>query len=1060
MGELRLPCDTSRNARASRMDRVWAGFKHERRGPRARRKPCEVRFESLEGRLLLSTFTVLNADDSGTGSLRQAILDANGATGMNTIAFNIPGTGVHTIAPLSALPTVTAPVIIDGYTQPDAHPDTLPPGEVPDAVLSIELSGVLAGTGVNGLEIAGGNSTVRGLVIDGFTTTNSVGGNGISLTTQGGDLIEGDYIGTDPTGAIAESNFQGVSVFSGTGDTIGGTTAGSRNVISGNVFYGVGVFNLADEATLITGNFIGTDARGTSPLGNSNTGVVLGGGLVTLGGTIGGAGNVISGNGDDGVFGFTRGLIEGNLIGTDASGFGKLGNGGDGIDLNGSNNMVGGTNALALNVISGNAGSGVMILNGSDNLIEGNHIGSGAPSTEPINLGNGGDGVTIFSVYPEDQGADNNTIGGTADGAGNEIAFNGGNGVTIANSGMPVTFSPIGDTILGDSVFSNAKLGIDLGNDGPTPNTPGGPHTGPNDLQNYPVITSAVSENETVTLGGTFNSIPDTTFLLQFFGNVRELTPGIFGGQYVLGSAPVTTDSLGNATFSANIFDFGGSYSATATDPNGNTSEFSAAFSSADLTPTTTALTSSATNADLGQPVTFTAVVSSSASGTPTGTVTFTIDGQPQTPVDVAVVGNEDDASLPPITNLSVGAHSITATYNGDSTFAVSSTMPLTQTVASIATITSIASSANAATVGQDVTFTATVDADSGTPTGTITFAVDGVAQTPGALALINGQDVATLTLATLGSGDHIVTAVYGGDASFAASSSDPVDVSINNVALQPTATTLTASPSRAEVGQLVTFTANVGPKDSSAGPSTLDNDSVRFTIDGGASTSVSLRRVDGQDVAILTTSMLAPGAHAVTASFDGDGMFAASVASTMTVTVEAASPALPAAVASPDGPLVMNFQRFGYHAQPTVLVLTFNKDLDPATADNAANYRIVPLGLHGKFGRAIAIKRIAYNPSARTVTLRPSQRLNVHDRFELLVNGTSTHAVADLALHALDGGKTGEAGSDYTGMIDWATLAGPSLTGKKYAEFWMNVQRRPPGPVHATPRSARRANS
>jgi trimeric autotransporter adhesin len=517
---------------------------------------------------------VTTTADSGPGSLRAAIEYVNITPGTSTISFDIPGTGLHTIAPLSALPVITNPVIIDGYTQPGSHPNTLPPGEVPDGILSIELSGALAGTGVNGLEIAAGNSTVRGLVIGEFVTISGAG-NGIALTTNGNDLIEGDYIGTDPGGSVAQANTLGISIESGRGDTIGGTTAGMRNVISGNLSYGLGVYNF-DAGTLIEGNFIGTDARGNSPIPNGGTGLEVDGSLVTVGGTVAGARNVISGNSGDGVTANTGDLIEGNFIGTDASGFVRLANAGDGIRLGGPNNVVGGTTGLASNVISGNAGSGILIVNASDNLIEGNHIGSGAPSTEPINVGNGGDGVTILSESAEFQGPDANTIGGTADGTSNEIAFNGGNGVTIADSVFaPDDLSPVGNSILGNTIYSNAKLGIDLGNDGPTPNTPGGAHNRPNDFQNYPVITSVVPGNETVTFGGTFNSTPNTTFLLQFFGNLHELTPGIFGGQVCMGSASVTTDALGNATFSVNLFDFGGSYSATATDPGGNTSEFS-----------------------------------------------------------------------------------------------------------------------------------------------------------------------------------------------------------------------------------------------------------------------------------------------------------------------------------------------------------------------------------------------------------------------------------------------------------------------------------------------------
>jgi trimeric autotransporter adhesin len=522
---------------------------------------------------------VTTTADSGLGSLRAAIEYVNITPGTSTISFDIPGAGVQTIAPLSALPVIINPVFIDGYTQPGSLPNTLSPGELPDGILSIELSGALAGTDVNGLEIAGGNSTVRGLVIDGFVTTSAAGGNGIALTTNGNDLIEGDYIGTDPGGSVAQANSEGISIEGGSGDTIGGTAAGMRNVISGNLSYGVGVYNFAAAGTVIEGNFIGTDARGNHPIANIGTGVEIDGSLVTLGGTVAGARNVISGNGGDGMIANAGDLIEGNFIGTDASGFVKLANAGDGIRLGGSNNIVGGTTGLASNVISGNAGSGILIVNSSDNLIEGNHIGSGAPSTEPINVGNGGDGVTILSESAEFRGPDANTIGGTADGTSNEIAFNGGNGVTIADSVFaPDELSPVGNSILGNTIYSNVKLGIDLGNDGPTPNTPGGPHNGPNDFQNYPVITSVVSGNETVTFGGTLNSTPDTTFVLQFFGNLHELTPGIFGGQVRMGTASVTTDALGNATFSVNFNDFGGSYSATATDPGGNTSEFSPVY--------------------------------------------------------------------------------------------------------------------------------------------------------------------------------------------------------------------------------------------------------------------------------------------------------------------------------------------------------------------------------------------------------------------------------------------------------------------------------------------------
>src|SRR5215475_3574234 len=142
-----------------------------------------------------ATFTVMNTADSGAGSLRQAILDANGNAGPDTIAFNIPGAGVHTIHPATLLPTITGPVTIDGYTQPSSSPNSNPPGQGSNAVILVELDG----TGLigDGLLVTGGDSTFRGLTINRFATT----GNGVRLTTNGGNVIAGNFIGTDPSGS-------------------------------------------------------------------------------------------------------------------------------------------------------------------------------------------------------------------------------------------------------------------------------------------------------------------------------------------------------------------------------------------------------------------------------------------------------------------------------------------------------------------------------------------------------------------------------------------------------------------------------------------------------------------------------------------------------------------------------------------------------------------------------------------------------------------------------------------------------------------------------------------
>jgi hypothetical protein len=194
------------------------------------------RVKALEERWLPSTFTVTNVNDSGAGSLRQAILDADAGSG-NTIAFDITGGGFHTITPLSALPALTAAgTLVDGYTQPGAKVNTK--AHADNAVLRIFLSGGSAGAGADGLDVTGGGCTVRGLAIGGFA------GEGIHLSGAGGNVVEGDFIGTDATGKTAAangtagSNLFGYGVYvenSSPSNVIGGTAPDARNVLSGNL---------------------------------------------------------------------------------------------------------------------------------------------------------------------------------------------------------------------------------------------------------------------------------------------------------------------------------------------------------------------------------------------------------------------------------------------------------------------------------------------------------------------------------------------------------------------------------------------------------------------------------------------------------------------------------------------------------------------------------------------------------------------------------------------------------------------------------------------------------
>jgi parallel beta-helix repeat protein len=246
-----------------------------------------------QGVLAGQTFTVINTNNDGPGSLRQTIEITNTIPGPDVIAFNIPGAGPHTIQPTSPLPQIISPVTIDGYTQPGAVPAT---ADAP-ATLLIELDGtnVFGPRGHSGLDILAGNSTVRGLVINRFDDV------GISLSLLengeeiGGNIIEGNYIGIDVTGTKARGNFNaGVSISDGLSNMIGGTTPEARNIISGNDSMGVEISGAGAIGNKVQGNYIGTDVTGRKIVGNGDFGVIIE--KQASGNTIG-PDNLILGNG-------------------------------------------------------------------------------------------------------------------------------------------------------------------------------------------------------------------------------------------------------------------------------------------------------------------------------------------------------------------------------------------------------------------------------------------------------------------------------------------------------------------------------------------------------------------------------------------------------------------------------------------------------------------------------------------------------------------------------------------------------------------------------------------
>ena len=503
-----------------------------------------------------TTFTVTNTNDSGAGSLRQAINDANNVPGADIISFNIPGSDVHTIAPLSAFPKITEAVTINGYSQPGAQPNQKVVGN--DAVLKIQLSGANAGT-ADGIWIGAANSTIKGLVINLWDEGIRVEGSAAT-----GNRLTGNFIGTDASGAQDLGNSNGGVYLAGPNNTLGGATAAARNVISGNEEEGVHVDG--SDGNRVMGNYIGTDTSGTKDLGNAEQGVFVGSAPNnTIGGTTAGERNVISANDTAGVLIYDAGgnKVTGNYLGTDASGTRDLGNGEEGVLVSRADGtIIGGTTAGERNVISGNDEEGVTLFDAAaNNKVAGNYIGTDKNGTAP--LGNTGDGVHINN-------APNNTVGGTTSMARNVISGNHGRGVGI--EGPDAT----GNRVLSSSIFANGLLGIDLNDDGLTPNDPDDTDIGPNFLQNFPVLSSAKKNSTgTTTVRGKLNSTPNSTFRVQFFSNPK----GTDEGKTLLGSEIVSTDGSGDASFAFSTkkpVKLGQNVTATATGPGGNTSEFSA----------------------------------------------------------------------------------------------------------------------------------------------------------------------------------------------------------------------------------------------------------------------------------------------------------------------------------------------------------------------------------------------------------------------------------------------------------------------------------------------------
>ena len=566
---------------------------------------------------------------TGTCSLRDAITRSNAIQGWS-IQFAI-GTGARTISLQSNLPAIITRGTIDGRTQPGYA-----------GVPLIQVRRADGGSAVNGLHVtADGLVAIKALVLNHFSS-----GFAIAFESPGSNFVESCYIGTNAAGTAADGNSTGILIATGVGgNTIGGLTADKRNVISGN---GTGIYIRSTNDNQIVGNYFGTNAAGTSGLPNTvaiaianatsaSTNNVIGGdtpaarnviasgvpavsawgvslgqggsnevrgnylgtdatGLVALPLELGittsaetddtYSHNVIVATGDairlgwDGATRTTGTTIQGNFIGTDATGnrLLKFG-GGNGVHFaNARNNLLGGSAAGQGNVIGGHE-FGVSA-NDSFNTILGNRIGIGPSGAVIPNLQAG---VAVFAA------GGNTVVGGDAVGEQNYIAYNGRGVVPPIRAPGVWVLNGKGNVVRGNSIFKNTGKGIEFfGSPSalPYPNDAGDVDPGPpNELQNWPIITSTSIIGHDIRIQGKINSEPSTLYAIDFYADFPPVHPtDLLQGQNYLGLFEPTTDAQGNATFDvtftvpqtppAYLW-----FTATASDPGGipggNTSELS-----------------------------------------------------------------------------------------------------------------------------------------------------------------------------------------------------------------------------------------------------------------------------------------------------------------------------------------------------------------------------------------------------------------------------------------------------------------------------------------------------
>ncbi|MEM6473506.1 MAG: lectin-like protein, partial [Planctomycetota bacterium] len=511
------------------------------------------------------TFTVTNTYDSGAGSLRQAIIDANANAGADTIEFNIAGSGTQVIN-LSSQLDITDQVTIDGTTQT---------GWTEGSFLPIVIDG--GSSGINGLNLTAtaDGSEIRGLIIRDFTFVAVEIADEADNVTVAGNWI-GQFNSDGSNAGDGEQNWVGLRS-RGDNVVIGGTTVADRNVFSGDD-YGV-IVRGTSTGTTVSGNYFGTDTNGDSVVGDSLYGILLQDNITgnTIGGATSAHTNVLVGSSVHAIIAASEGVdgntIQNNSIGVSADGSTQL----DFNTATGSSIYItggGDNNQILDNLIAGSGAAGIELDESgiSDGtIVQGNIIGTDATGTQSWGVGEAG--ILI-------ENATNTTIGGVGAGEGNTIAFS---GRVTANVGVGIALEDggSGNTNRGNSIYSNSAQGIDLSAgtaaDGVTANDAGDSDTGANNLQNWAVLTSAaIADDGTFSYDLNTTSLASGTYTIDFYAST-DREGGQVEGQRYLGSVTGVADGNSSltGTLSSIMLAPGEYVTLVTTDASGNSSEFS-----------------------------------------------------------------------------------------------------------------------------------------------------------------------------------------------------------------------------------------------------------------------------------------------------------------------------------------------------------------------------------------------------------------------------------------------------------------------------------------------------